>query len=257
LILILFLIAQGAAVGRWIDISGHGPDSFSGYLALPREGSGPGLLLIQEIWGVNAHIRELADQYAAEGFVVLAPDVFWRSEHRVELGYDQSGTERAYLHYQSMDVSQAKSDLDLAVDFLERLDAVTGRMGVVGFCMGGKLAYELADNPKLSAGVSYYGSGIASTAERIRSMAFPFLFHFAAEDHLITMNEVRTLQPLIEMSGDASFEIHQGVGHGFACPHRPAYSMRAALTAKATTLWFLSDCLLDGGQKFVDLRQPL
>ncbi|MDD2134571.1 dienelactone hydrolase family protein [Pseudomonas kurunegalensis] len=244
-------------MGHWVEISGLGSDSFSGYLALPRDGSGPGLLLIQEIWGVNAHIRDLAEQYAAEGFVVLAPDVFWRREHRVELGYDQSGTERAYLHYQSMDVSQAKSDLDQAVDFLERLDAVNGPLGVVGFCMGGKLAYELAENPKLSAGVSYYGSGIASTASRIKSMAFPFLFHFAAEDHLITLDEVRVLQPLIELSGDASFEIHQGVGHGFACPHRPAYSMRAALTAKATTLWFLSDCLLGGAQKFVDLRQPL
>lgn len=233
-------------MGHWVEISRLGSERFSGYVALPRDGSGPGLLLIQEIWGVNAHIRELAEQYAAEGFVVLAPDVFWRREHRVELGYDQGGTERAYMHYQSMDVPQAKSDLDQAVDFLGRLDAVKGPLGVVGFCMGGKLAYELAANPKLSAGVSYYGSGIGSTVSRIKSMAFPFLFHFAAEDHLITMEEVRALLPVIEQTGDASFEIYQGVGHGFACPHRPAYSMQAALTAKAITLRFLSDNLLGG-----------
>lgn len=231
-------------MGCWVDIVGHGPDSFSGYLALPRQGCGPGLVLIQEIWGVNSHIRELADLYAAEGFVVLAPDVFWRNEHRVDLGYDQGGTERAYLLYQLMDVSLARDDLDRAVAFLGQLDAVTGRMGVIGYCMGGKLAYELAENPRLSAGVSYYASGIASTARRIESLAFPFLFHFATDDHLISMEEVRALQPVIAGSGDAIFKVHQGVGHGFACPYRPAYSMRAALAAKGATLRFLSDHLL-------------
>lgn len=237
-------------MGQWVDIQGQGPSSYSGYLALPDGGSGPGLLLIQEIWGVNSHIRDLAQEYAAEGFVVLAPDVFWRAAHRVELAYDQQGTEQAYLHYQSLDVLQAKRDLDLAVDYLATLAHTRGRIGVVGYCMGGKLAYELAANSKLGAGVSYYGSAISDTVKRIPRMAFPFLFHFAAQDTLITMDEVHGLQPLIAASGEASFEFHPGVGHGFACPHRPAYSALTAQVAKASTLRFLRDCLLKEGASF-------
>lgn len=244
-------------MGHWVDIDGKGPDGFSGYLALPRSGSGPGLLLIQEIWGVNAHIRALAEQYAAEGFVVLAPDVFWRREFRTDLHYDEAGSARAYEHYRALDVLQARADLERAVNWLEASTQVVGPLAVLGFCMGGKLAYELASNSKLSAGVSYYGSGIAETVERNPVMAFPFLFHFAEQDHLISPEEVRRLQPLIERSGEAMFEIHPGVGHGFACPERAAWSMRAALAAKAATLAFFGDCLLEQGSHPVDLDQPL
>ncbi len=80
----------------WIDIQSTNGDSYSGYLSLPPRGTGPGLVLIQEIWGVNEHIRTVADQYALDGFVVLAPDVFWRQEPRVNLAYDEAGTKRAF-----------------------------------------------------------------------------------------------------------------------------------------------------------------
>ncbi|QXI30926.1 dienelactone hydrolase family protein [Pseudomonas vanderleydeniana] len=231
-------------VGEWIDIAGQGPGGYSGYLALPPRGSGPGLLLIQEIWGVNEHIRSLAEQYAADGFVVLAPDVFWRREYRTELAYDPEGTQAAYLHYQAMDALVARQDLELAIKRLQTLSQVAGRIGVVGYCMGGKLAYELASTQGLSAGVSYYGSNIAETLARNPAMAFPYLFHFAEEDHLITAAQVGELMPLIAATGEVSFELYPGVGHGFACPHRPNYSMEAALAAKASTLSFLCRHLL-------------
>lgn len=232
------------SVGEWIDIVGQGPGAYSGYLALPPRGSGPGLLLIQEIWGVNDHIRSLAEHYAAEGFVVLAPDVFWRRDYRIELAYDLEGTQAAYLYYQAMDALVARQDLELAIKRLQALPQIEGRIGVVGYCMGGKLAYELAGTKDLHAGVSYYGSNIAETLERNPTMAFPYLFHFAENDHLITAAQVRELMPRMAATGEVSFELYPGVGHGFACPHRPNYSMAAALAAKASTLNFLRQHLL-------------
>ncbi|MDR0278760.1 MAG: dienelactone hydrolase family protein [Paucimonas sp.] len=242
-------------MGQWIDIQGAGLEGFSGYLALPQGGSGPGLLLLQEIWGVNGHIRDLAGQFAAEGFVVLAPDVFWRQQRRVDLTYDPAGTAQARAYYQALDIAQARTDLAVAVDVLGDLPQVNGRLGVVGYCMGGKLAYELGEHPRLSAGVSYYPGGIAETVQRIERLACPYLFHFASDDQLIDLAEVRLLQPLMARSGEVSVEIHQGVGHGFACPRRPAWSMAAALSAKASTLWFLGDCLLGDGPR--GLHEPL
>jgi len=242
-------------MGQWIEIQGAGLEGFSAYLALPHGGTGPGLLLLQEIWGVNRHIRELAAQFAAEGFVVLAPDVFWRSQRRVDLAYDAAGTAQARALYQALDIAQARADLGAALEALGDLPQVDGRLGVVGYCMGGKLAYELGDHPRLSAGVSYYGSAIAETVQRVSRLACPYLFHFASDDQLIDLAQMRLLQPLMARSGEVSFEIHQGVGHGFACPERPAYAMRAALSAKATTLWFLGDCLLSETPR--SLHEPL
>ena len=92
---------------HWIDISTARGETFSGYLSLPPTGRGPGIVLIQEIWGVNEHIRTLADQYALDGYVVLAPDLFWRLERRVDLAYDEAGSARARQLLQTVDGTQA------------------------------------------------------------------------------------------------------------------------------------------------------
>ncbi|MFG6206107.1 dienelactone hydrolase family protein [Pseudomonas retamae] len=231
-------------MGRWVSMSEGGGADFSGYLCVPPSGKGPGLLLIQEIWGVNAHIRAMADNYAAEGFVVLAPDIFWRQQPGIDLVYDDAGTELAYKHYNALDMYQACDDLGRAVEFLKNCEFVEGRLGVLGYCLGGTLAYSLAANEHLSAGVSYYGSGIGGMLNKTPRMAFPFLFHFAGDDHLITLEEVNRLKPLLSATGDATFRIHEGQRHGFNCVERNSYSMRAALLAKGDTLRFFAQHLV-------------
>ncbi|POF42434.1 hypothetical protein B0D71_13540 [Pseudomonas laurylsulfativorans] len=231
-------------MGRWVAMSEGGGSDFSGYLCVPPSGRGPGLLLIQEIWGVNAHIRAMADAYAAEGFVVLAPDVFWRQQARIDLTYDDAGIELAYKHYNALDMYQACDDLGRAVEYLKGCEFVEGRLGVLGYCLGGTLAYSLAANEHLSAGVSYYGSGIGGMLNKTPRMAFPFLFHFAGDDHLIAMEEVTRLKPLLSATGDATFRIYEGQRHGFNCVERNSYSMKAALLAKADTLRFLAQHLV-------------
>ncbi|VVN90066.1 dienelactone hydrolase family protein [Pseudomonas fluorescens] len=228
-------------MGQWVTIKQEGTRLFSGYLALPPREEGPGLMILQEIWGVNAHIRALADQYAAEGFVVLAPDVFWRQETKLDLDYSEPHTRIAYEHYQALDYPLTGSDLSLAVDFLVDSPLVNGKkVGVVGFCMGGRLAFSLTGNARLAAGVSYYGSGIAAYAEQLKKLEFPFLFHFAELDHLMPIEEVGRIMPMVHAAGVAQVYVYNGAQHGFNCPFRASYSRRDALLAKARTLEFLA-----------------
>lgn len=227
-------------MGQWVAIRQEDQNVFSGYLAVPPKGYGPGLLLLQEIWGVNPHIRSLADQYAADGYVVLAPDVFWRQQNRVALEYSQVGTEQAYRHYGALDFAQTAQDLAAAIEHLSAYPIVQGGIGAMGFCLGGRLAFLLGGNPRLSAVVSYYGSGLGNHLDIIPNLKCPLLFHFAGEDHLIPLSEVDALMPKIQASVEASHHIYDGQKHGFNCPERASYSQRSAALAKARTLEFLS-----------------
>ncbi|WP_395694955.1 dienelactone hydrolase family protein, partial [Piscinibacter sp.] len=133
---------------EWISIASHdgGPngDHYDAYLALPPAGRGPGLLLLQEIFGVNRHIRAVAEQYALDGFVVLAPDVFWREAPRVELGYAGAERERAMQLLAQADRSQLAADLATSLAALSARPECAGRVGALGYCMGGRLAYLAA-----------------------------------------------------------------------------------------------------------------
>src|SRR5471032_1090566 len=120
---------------RWIDIPANG-DTFQGYLALPKGGTGPGVVIIQEIFGVNSHIRAVADQYAADGYVALAPDIFWRVQPRVELGYDGADREKAMEIYGKLDVAHAVADVTATAAALRALPEVTGKVAAVGYCLG-------------------------------------------------------------------------------------------------------------------------
>jgi len=106
---------------KWMTISPADKNTFSGYLALPPAGTGPGLVLIQEIWGVNDHIRAVAEQYALDGFVVLAPDVFWRQQTRTNLSYTEAGTAKAFELMKSTDFRQATEDVVTAIEHLRGL----------------------------------------------------------------------------------------------------------------------------------------
>jgi carboxymethylenebutenolidase len=119
--------------------------AFEAYLALPASGKGPGIILLQEIFGVNQVMRDIADWYAARGFVVVCPDLFWRQEPGVQLT-DQTEAEwqRAFQLYHGLDEARAVADTMAAMTFLRRHPGCTGKVGGVGFCLGGKLAYLLA-----------------------------------------------------------------------------------------------------------------
>src|ERR1700722_19058338 len=143
--------------GQWIDIAAKDGATFKAYLAAPASGSGPGILLLQEIFGVNKSMREVADYYAEEGYVVLAPDLFWRMEPGVELGYTEADFNKAFGYYQRFDANQSTKDADDALKVLRARPECKGKVGALGFCLGGKLAYLVAARTDVDCAVSYYG----------------------------------------------------------------------------------------------------
>jgi carboxymethylenebutenolidase len=226
--------------GTMISIPSHDGQTFQGYLALPPTGSGPALVLIQEIWGVNDHIRAVADAYALDGYVVLAPDVFWRQEPGVNLKYDEKDTPKAYQFMQNLDGPNAVKDLQAAAQVLRQRADVTGKVAVVGYCMGGRLAYELAATGAVDTAVCYYGGGIQGRLEIAPSIQVPVLFHYGALDKHIPPEAVAAVQKAFEGRSNAEFHVYEGADHGFNCWGRPMYHQRSAALARGRTLQWLA-----------------
>ncbi len=223
---------------RWIDIDTE-PGRFGGFLALPPGGRGPGLLLLQEIFGVNAHIRAVAAQYAMDGFVVLAPDLFWREGARIALGYDGAERERALALMKALQPDAVLADLQASVRALRSRPECSGRVGAIGYCMGGRLAYTAAALCDVDAAVAYYGGGIQhqlALAPRIRC---PIQFHYGERDDHIPPEAVAAVRAA--MAGhEAEVHVYPGAAHGFNCWARHGHAPASAALAHGRSLGFLS-----------------
>lgn len=228
---------------QWIDIPSPDGKTFDGYLALPPTGSGPGIVLIQEIWGVNAHIRTVAEQYALDGYVVLAPDVFWRQERRVDLTYDEEGSAKAFKLMQAADFALAGEDVAAAVDCLRQRKEVSGKIAAMGYCMGGQLAYRAAATGKPDAAVCYYGGGIQNNLELAESVQIPILFHYAGLDKMIPADAIARVREAFSDHPSAQFYEYANADHGFNCWARPTYNQHAAALAHGRSLQFLAEHL--------------
>ena len=227
---------------QWIDIP-TGNDRFGGYLALPKRINGPAVIIIQEIFGVNAHIRAVADQYAADGYVALAPDVFWRTRPRVELAYEGADRDTGIELLQKTDVNLAVADIGAAADLLRARPEVEGRVAAIGYCFGGRLAYLAAAAGKVDAAVAYYGGGIQNALDVADEITQPILFHYAENDHGIPLSAVEQVEARFAGRRNATFHVYPGAEHGFNCPDRASYNQRAAALAHGRTLIFLAEHL--------------
>jgi carboxymethylenebutenolidase len=219
------------------------------YLVRPPAGDGPGLLLLQEIFGVNPHIRGVAEQYALAGFTVLAPDLFWRQAPRVELGYVGAERDRAIELMKRLTREQAVGDLQAAVDWLrsEGAPAQPRRVGAIGYCMGGRLAYAAAALCGIDRAVAYYGGGIAGQLELAAQIRVPMQFHHAEQDASIPPEAVRAVEAAMaqapaaaQAATRAEFHHYPGAQHGFNCWARAAYHPASAALALGRSLTFLS-----------------
>ena len=155
---------------EWTSVAVPGGAFFDAYLARPPAGNGPGLVLFQEIFGVNEHIRTVADQYALDGFVVLAPDVFWRSQRRVELGYEGEDRQRGIQLAGQLKGPELGLDMVATVTALRsRPEVDNGKVGAIGYCMGGRLAFLAAATAGVDAAVAF--TAAASTINSTRPRA--------------------------------------------------------------------------------------
>jgi carboxymethylenebutenolidase len=220
---------------------------FDGYLALPPAGRGPGLLLYQEIFGVNAHIRAVAEQYALDGFVVLAPDVFWRQAPRVELGYEGEPRSRAVALMQGLQAADALADIATAANALKALpEAGARKCGALGYCMGGRLAYLAAAGGHVDAAAPFYGGGIHTMLERAAGIRCPMQFHYAEHDDHIPLDAVERVRAAIAASpaGAASqVWVYPGAHHGFNCWARASYHAASAALSHGRATGFLAQHL--------------
>lgn len=228
---------------KWIEIDAGGGERYNGYLALPRAGKGPGVVIVQEIFGVNAHIRSVAEQYALAGYVALAPDIFWRAERRVELGYEGADRDKGLALLKGLDVARTVADLGAAAGTLRALPETAGKIGAVGFCFGGQLAYLMAARGAVDAAASYYGGGIQNKLDEAANVRVPILFHYAEHDSSIPLTAVAQVKQHFAGHANAQFFDYPGVEHGFNCSDRSAYDQHAAALAHGRTLAFLSQHL--------------
>jgi carboxymethylenebutenolidase len=225
---------------KWIDLKAADGGTFQGYLALPPTGKGPGLLLIQEIFGVNQHIRGVADQYASDGFTVLAPDIFWRLQPRVDLGYGDKDMQDGIALMQKLDFAAAVGDIASAVKALRGRPDCSGKVASMGYCMGGLLSYLAAANAGVDAAVCYYGGGIHTQLAQADKVRVPILFHFADNDGYIPLSAVEAVQAAFKGHKDATVVRYPNVDHGFNCWDRGAYNQGAAARARGLSLEFLA-----------------
>lgn len=225
-------------MGEFIEITAKDGGRFRAYLAIPESGKGPGLVLGQEIFGVNATMRELADFYAEEGYVTLVPDLFWRIEPGIELGYGEADFQRAFELFQTVDVDLAIDDIDATLAVLKQRPEVTGEgLGFVGFCLGGKLAYLTAARTDVAVSVGYYGVGIENHLDEATNIQGRLVLHFAELDGFC---DAAAREKIITTLGGTVSKleifVYPGVDHAFARPTGDHYDKASALMAHERTI---------------------
>jgi carboxymethylenebutenolidase len=219
--------------------------SFDAHVALPASGRGPGLLLIQEIFGVGKYIKAVAQRLADLGYVVVAPDVFWRFAPGHAAEHDEAGLATSFELVQQLDFEQAVQDLLAALAHTEDLPEVERGVGVIGFCLGGRLAYEVAVAGEPVCAVSYYGSGIADHLEPFDQIACPILFHFGGSDPFIPIQQVDAIKAAAADHDEATVLVKASAGHAFDNHESPDqfYNADAAKAAWTETVLFLEQHL--------------
>ena len=221
--------------GTEITIGAADGGDFMGYLATPESGSGPGVVVIQEIFGVNDVMRSITDSFAEVGYIALCPDIFWRQEPGIQLS-DQTEEEwaRAFEFFNGFDLEKGVQDLDSTIETLRRMDGCSGKVGTVGFCLGGRLAYLTATRTKADAAVGYYG--VMLTEHMDETLSAPVLLHMATEDEFVPKEQQVEIQAALEGNDKATIYVYEGQDHAFARVGGKHFDQASADAARERTL---------------------
>jgi carboxymethylenebutenolidase len=204
----------------------------------PESGTGPGMLLIQEIFGVGPYIRAVGERLADAGYVVGAPDLFWRFAPGFQAGHDVAGLAESMQQVGNLDPAKAVGDCIAALEHLGELSGVAARPGVIGFCLGGTLAFGVAAADDPSVCVSYYGSGVPGMLDRLPDVSCPTLFHFGNADAYIPNEGVEALAAALPSGMVLNVE---AAGHAFDNHESEMFfDEGAAKAAWAKTMAFLT-----------------
>ncbi len=214
--------------------------SFSAYVARPAAAKAPAVVVIQEIFGVNAVMREITDGLAGQGYLAVCPDLFWRIEPGIDIT-DKSEAEwkRAFELFNAFDVDKGLDDLAATIAQVRADPGCSGKVGDVGFCLGGLLAFLCATRTDADASVSYYGVGIEGKTDEAAGLKGPVLLHIAEEDGFVP--KAAQAQIIDALRGNPKVTIHTypGRDHAFARPGGEHYHAGDAQTAGERSLSFL------------------
>lgn len=223
-------------MGQFIDLTAKDGFTFPAYIAEPAGQPKGAVVVVQEIFGVNSHIRDVADGYAAEGYLAVAPATFHRVKTGVELGYTEEDMKAGFglkTAVEALPAPGVLQDIQAAVDYAAR----AGKVGIVGYCWGGLLVWRAAASVSgLAAAAPYYGGGMTTPEESALQPKVPVLAHFGNNDHWIplpTIDDFRSAHPEVEV------HVYE-CGHGFNCDQRGSYDAAAAKLAKERTLAFFA-----------------
>ncbi|HYK21503.1 MAG TPA: dienelactone hydrolase family protein [Pyrinomonadaceae bacterium] len=230
-----------------IKINSFDGGEFDAYLALPASGYGPGIVVLQEIFGVNNYIRSVADWYAEHGFVAVAPDLFWRLERGVQLTDKGDDWNKAIAFYQKLDHPKAVEDCAAAVEFLRHHTACNGRVGAVGFCLGGNLAYLLSVRFKPDCAVGYYGVGIDKSLDEASNLSAPLMLHIAELDKFCPPEAQAQIHAALDSNPLVTIHDYANLDHAFGRPGGEHYDAAAAELANLRSLEFFVHNLAGAG----------
>jgi carboxymethylenebutenolidase len=218
-------------MSEYATLSAADAHEFKAYVARPAGPPLAGLVVIQEIFGVNAHIRSVADSYAHDGFLAIAPALFDRIQPGIELGYEGADLQTAMSLIPKINPDKAIADIGASIDFAAR--QTDKKVGVIGYCFGGTLAWLAAARLHPAAAVGYYGGRIGNYAAE--KVTIPVMLHFGKQDAHIPAEEVEKVH-----AAHPGVEIYwYDAGHAFNCEPRPSYNAGAATLARQRSLEFL------------------
>jgi carboxymethylenebutenolidase len=221
------------------------PDgAFSAYVARPSASPAPAVVVIQEIFGVNKVMRDVCDALAAQGFLAVCPDLFWRIEPGIDIT-DQSDAEwkRAFELYNAFDVDAGVSDIAATIAVVRVLPEVNGKVGAVGYCLGGLLAFLTATRTDADASISYYGVGAEKHVAEVEKLARPLLIHIAEEDQFVPKEAQKVILDALKDHPQIEIHTYPGRDHAFARVGGAHYDAADAGTANARSLAFFKSNL--------------
>lgn len=222
------------------DITINGPDgTFSAYIARPSAETAPAIVVIQEIFGVNHVMRDICDGLAKDGYVAICPDLFWRQEPGIQIT-DKSEEEwqKAFQLYQGFDEAKGIEDLEATIDHIRSDTGTTDKVGSVGYCLGGKLAYLTATRTGIDAAVGFYGVGIENALDEASAISKPLMLHIAGEDGFCPKEAQAKIHEALDGQPNVTIHDYPGCDHAFARVGGEHFDEDAAGSANARTAEF-------------------
>ena len=218
--------------------------SFSAYVARPKAASAPAVVVIQEIFGVNPFVRATADRLAAQGYLAVAPDLFWRIQPGIDIT-DQTEAEwkQAFGYYNAFDVAKGVQDIAATIDTVREDPGCSGKVGAIGFCLGGLLAFLTSARTGADSVVSYYGGGIDSFVGEADQIKRPLMLHLAGADEYIPQEAQAKILAALKGRPEVDVFVYPGRDHAFARDGGQHYDATDAETANARTANFFGRTL--------------